>query len=74
MISGSFADGVQESFPEGRIFDAFSRFSDGWYSVIYYQLNILRREGLVQDVADPKDRRCRSIGLTDKGRMVAGWS
>ena len=25
------------------------------------------------DVADPKDRRCRSIGLTDKGRMVAGW-
>ena len=39
-----------------------------------YQLNILRREGLVQDVADPKDRRCRSIGLTDKGRMVAGWS
>ena len=38
-----------------------------------YQLNILRREGLVCDIADPKDRRCRSIGLTDKGRMVAGW-
>ena len=38
------------------------------------QLNILRREGLVCDVADPKDRRCRSIGLTDKGRMVAGWA
>ena len=39
-----------------------------------YQLNILRREGLVCDIADPKDRRCRSIGLTDKGRMVAGWA
>ena len=39
-----------------------------------YQLNILRREGLVRDIADPKDRRCRSIGLTDKGRMVAGWA
>ena len=39
-----------------------------------YQLNILRREGLVEDVADPKDKRFRSIGLTDKGRMVAGWA
>ena len=39
-----------------------------------YQLNILRREGLAEDCIDPKDKRRRTIRLTDKGRMAVGWA